>query len=98
MFKPTVAAVIGLVCVALVVAETGVGNLGAVAGDAQAPGTSGVGVPGGAEPFGGEPSFAYVPASHAAYGWRYPDVFRRDASAPELPRSVSPLIHPGDGR
>lgn len=97
MFKPTMAAVVGMVCVALAVAETGVGILGAV-GDAQVPETSRDGVPGGAEPFGGEPSFAYVPASHAAYGWRYPDVFRQDPSPTEQRESASPLIHHGDGR
>lgn len=97
MFKPTMAAVIGLVCVALVAAETGVGILG-TAGDAQVPETSRDGVPGGAEPFGGEPSFAYVPASHAAYGWRYSDVFRGGPSPPEQRQSARPLVHPGDGR
>lgn len=57
MFKPTMAAVIGLVCVAVVVAETGVGILRAE-GDARVPGTSLDGVLGEVEPLGGEGSFA----------------------------------------
>ena len=97
MFKPTMAAVIGLVCVAAAIAETGVGILRAE-GDTWVPGTSLDGVLGGVESLGGEQSFAYVPASHAAYGWRYPYVFRRVPSPMEQPQSARPAIHRGEGR
>lgn len=97
MFKPAMAAVIGLICVAVVVAETGVGILRAE-GDARVPGASLDGVLGGVERLGGERFFAYVPASHAAYGWRYPYVFRRAPSPMELPQSARPAIHRGEGR
>jgi hypothetical protein len=76
MFKPAMAAVIGLVCVA--VAVTGTGGLGISGADGRARvgATSIEEFPDEAASSGRERSFAHVPASHAAYGWRYPYAFR----------------------
>ncbi len=76
MFKPAMAAVIGLVCVAVAVTRTGGLGISGADWGAQVGATSIEGVPATAPSSGMEQSVANVPASHAAYGWRYPYVFR----------------------
>jgi len=80
MLKPTMAAVIGLVCVAAVMTVTGGPwssgpEMGARIATSPAEGGAVIGVPAGAEQ-----SFAHVPAIHAAYGWRYPSAFHWEQS------------------
>jgi hypothetical protein len=80
MLKPTMAAVIGLVCVAAVMTVTGgPSGSGSEAGvriaTNPAEGAAVTGMPPGAEQ-----SFAHVPAVHAAYGWRYPSAFHWEPS------------------
>ena len=80
MIKPTMAAVIGLVCVFAVFAGTGgLGVSGTEGGDRDTK----VSIEAGAmeaDSLDGERSFTRVPAIHAAYGWRYPSVFVRETS------------------
>ncbi len=76
MFKPEMAAVIGLVCVAAAVTGTGGLGISGVDGGARVGATSIEGVRDNAASSGRERSFAHVPAGHAAYGWHYPSAFR----------------------
>jgi hypothetical protein len=80
MIKPTMAAVIGLVCVFAVFAGTG--GLG-VSGTEGGERDTTVPIEAGAieaDSLVGEGPYTRVPASHAAYGWRYPSVFLRETS------------------
>jgi hypothetical protein len=80
MIKPTMAAVIGLVCVFAVFAGTGgLGVSGTEGVDRDTTVSIGAGAIE-ADSLDGERSFTRVPASHVAYGWRYPSVFLRETS------------------
>lgn len=98
MLKPTMAAVIGLVCVAAVMTGTG-GPWGSGAEGSARIATNPI--EGGAAPDappGVEQSFAYVPAVHAAYGWRYASAFHWEPS-PAGPRpSVGGVQDPVEDR
>ena len=98
MFKPTMAAVIGLVCVAACGRGDGGREFGGGRGTLRSRGPHVMGSRVGPSPSAGDPSFAQVPASHAAYGWRYPYVFRRAPSPLEHRLSARPAIRRGDGR
>jgi len=98
MIKPTMAVGIGLVCVfALVAGTRGLGILGAERGGRDAI-TSIDGGAVAAKSLGGGQSFAHVPASHAAYGWRYPSVFRWESSGIEQRPSAYPVYERVDPR
>ncbi len=75
MFKPTLAAVLGLVCLPMGAADLGVrGDGAALSGTGAERGSqSRIDRPGLAVELGD--AFAQVPASHSAYGWRYPFAF-----------------------
>lgn len=87
MYKPTLAAVFGLVCVSVGAADPGViwnrAEVPAMGTDLE-----GIRGAGGLQSRGHRPEevrglgehFAQVPASHSAYGWRYPFVVQLDAS------------------
>jgi hypothetical protein len=80
MIKPTMAAVIGLVCVFAVFAGTGgLGVSGTEGGDRATTVPINAGAME-ADSLDGKRSFTRVPAIHAAYGWRYPSVFPRETS------------------
>ena len=98
MFKPTMAAVIGLVCVAAAAAEMGVfGNArdkGITAGRGSLQGQGPLAAP----PEGDGRFFAQVPGSDAAYGWRYPYAFPLEPSLKEYREGPEPAIRFGSGR
>ena len=98
MFKPTMAAVIGLVCVAAAAAEMGVfGNArdkGVTAGHASLEDQGLQAAP----PEGDRQFFAQVPGSDAAYGWRYPYAFPLEPSLKEYREGPEPAIRFGSGR
>ena len=101
MRKPSrVAAVIGLICVAAVVTETGGLGISGTDGDSPVTGASDEidGASRKSGPASVEHAMAQVPASHAAYGWRYPYVFHWESSHLEHRRSARPLMAGGDGR
>lgn len=99
MFKPTMAAVVGLICMAAVAAEIGrFGSLGAAPGGAQLEGASIPEVSELTASPGEDPSFAQVPSSHAAYGWSYPYAFHWEPSLLEHRLSAHPANGRGDGR
>ena len=98
MFKPTMAAVIGLVCVAAAAAEMGVfGNArdkGITAGRGSLEGRGPLAAP----PEGDRGFLAQVPGSDAAYGWRYPYAFPLEPSLKEYREGPEPAIRFGSGR
>jgi hypothetical protein len=98
MLKPTMAAVIGLVCVAAVMTGTG-GPWGSGAEGSARIATNPIergAVPG--APPGVEQSFAHVPAVHAAYGWRYASAFHWESSLSGLHPSVDSVHGRAEGR
>ena len=98
MFKPTMAAVVGLICFAAAAAEIGrFGSLGAANGGAQLGRAS---IDGGSDLIvspGEDRFFAQVPSSHAAYGWSYPYAFHWKLSVLEHRLSASPANGRGEG-
>lgn len=98
MFKPTMAAVIGLVCVAAAAAEMGVfGNAGGDEGAAARATLEGQG-PRSATSAGDDRLFAQVPGSNAVYGWRYPYAFSWEPTLNGYRETPAPPIHPGTER
>jgi len=90
MLKPTMAAVIGLVCVAAVMTVTG--------GPWGSGSEGGVRIATNPAEGGAEQSFAYVPAVHAAYGWRYPSAFHWEPSLNGPHPSVDTVRGSAQGR
>jgi len=84
------AAVIGLVCVAAVMTGTG-GPWGSGAEGSARIATNPI-------ERGAEQSFAYVPAVHDAYGWRYPSAFHWESSMSGPPPSVDGVHGRAEGR
>jgi hypothetical protein len=79
MYKPRVAAVIGLICAVCVAAQIGISRSAGGQGAGGSATWQGQGA-GTAASAGASPLFAQVPGSHAVYGWHYPYAFSWEPS------------------
>jgi hypothetical protein len=95
MFKPAMVAVIGLVCVAAVVTQTGGPGFPGANGDVQVSGAALFEVPTVTSSPREERSYAQAPATHAAYGWRYPYALLWEPSLPGHRPWTQPAIGGG---